>query len=551
MTQTLTPLRDTTRTIDWDELPARVRDIRDDIDLLDQALMMKHQSEWISIKSDIKVGDKGRRTGITFAEAHDDTITAASRKSAGGDNVYYIGDTKEKGLEFIGYCAKFARLIARAQGTGISDIEEFLFEDQDEDGKTKHITSYRIRFASGHRITALSSRPANIRGLQGIVVIDEAAFHPDVEGVLESATALLIWGGKIRIISTHNGKGNPFNQLIKDIGNGQYGEDAVVYRVTFDDAVANGLYERVCYMRNEKPTKEGKKKWYNRIRNAYGPRKAAMREELDAIPRDGNGVAIPGIWIENAMPEVRPILRLTLPDDFAEKPEAERKSWGEKWIEQELNPILKSLLKDRQHVFGMDFARHRHFTIITPAYITPLLKRVSPFVIELNNVPTRQQEQILWAMIEGLPNFRSGAIDATGPGQTIAEYTADKFGHAKIHQVNLSRRWYADNMRAYVDAFEDGSIELPKDENLSEDHRAVVEVDGIPMVPKLERKDLKDADLVRHGDGAIAGALMWFASMNRAAPMEFQSIAEKRSRWDSDPDSNDHDDYSTEKGGAW
>lgn len=53
---------------------------------------------------------------------------------------------------------------------------------------------------------ALSSRPENIRGLQGKVVIDEAAFHPNVQGVMEMATALLIWGGRISVISSHNGK---------------------------------------------------------------------------------------------------------------------------------------------------------------------------------------------------------------------------------------------------------------------------------------------------------------------------------------------------------
>lgn len=78
----------------------------------------------------------------------------------------------------------------------MSGIEEFLFEDQDDRGNSKHITAYRIRFSSGFQVTALSSRPANIRGLQGIVVIDEAAFHQDVQGVLDAATALLIWGAR-------------------------------------------------------------------------------------------------------------------------------------------------------------------------------------------------------------------------------------------------------------------------------------------------------------------------------------------------------------------
>lgn len=550
MIQVLAPLADTQRIVDWEELPPSVREIREGFDPLADGVLMAHQVEWLKLKATIKVARKGRRTGITFAEALGDTIIAASRKSAGGDNIYYIGDTKEKGLEFIGYAAKFSRLIAEAQHQGVSAIEQFLFEDQDEQGNTKYINAYRIRFASGFQIVALSSRPANIRGLQGIVVIDEAAFHADVEGVLNAATALLIWGGQIRIISSHNGVRNPFNQLIKDIEAGRYGDDAAVFGVTFDDAVANGLYERVCLMKGEAPTPEGKEKWYRRIRAAYGPRLAAMREELDAIPRDSGGVAIPGVWIERAMPEERPVLRLALDDDFAKRPEGERIEWGRDWIERYLNPVLPLLDGELTHVFGMDFARHRHFSVILPAAITKTLKRSAPFAIELANVPTRQQEQILWALITALPRFAGGAIDATGPGQTIAEYTADKFGSTRIHQVVLNRKWYAEWMPKFVESFQDATIELPRDKPLEDDMRAIEEIDGIPMVPRVDRKDLKDPDLFRHGDGAIAGALMWFASLNRAAPIEWTPAPSRGSRWD-DGVKDDDNDHRHEGGGAW
>lgn len=546
----LAPLADTERLVDWEELPPSVREIPHGFDPLVNGVLMQHQIEWIKIKSPIKVAPKGRRTGITFAEALDDTITAASRKSAGGDNIYYVGDTKEKGLEFIGYCAKFSRIIAEAQHQRVSAIEQFLFEDQDDNGNTKHITAYRIRYASGFQIVALSSRPANIRGLQGIVVVDEAAFHADVEGVLNAATALLIWGGQIRVISSHNGVRNPFNQFVKDIESGRYGDDAAVFRVTFDDAVANGLYERVCFMKGETPTPAGKEKWYKRIRAGYGPRTAAMREELDAIPRDSGGVAIPGVWIERAMPEERPVLRLALPDDFANRPEGERIAWGKDWIERYLNPVLPLLDKELEHVFGMDFARHRHFSVILPAAITRTLKRSVPFAIELANVPTRQQEQILWALIAALPRFAGGAIDATGPGQTIAEYTADKFGVTRIHQVDLSRKWYAQWMPKFVESFQDATTELPRDKGLEDDMRAIEEIDGIPMVPKVERKDIKDPELYRHGDGAIAGALMWFASLNRSAPIEWTPAPPRAARWDG-PDRDDDNDYRYGGAGAW
>lgn len=530
---TLAPLKDVQRIVEWEELPVRAREVPANWNSLAGGVLLRHQAEAISLEGDIIAIPKGRRTGITYGFAHKGTIVAASRKSAGGDNVFYIGDTKEKGLEFIGYCAKFARVIAEAQGQGISSIEQFLFEDQDEKGNSKYITAYRIRFASGFQICALSSRPANIRGLQGMVIIDEAAFHPDVQGVIEAATALLIWGGKIIVISSHNGKKNPFNQFCVDIEKGLYGEDAKVFRITFDQAVENGLYERVCLMKGETPTPEGKKKWYTKIRNSYGPRKAAMREELDAIPRDGGGVCIPGVWIERAMKQERPILRLVCDDDFGHKSEEYREKWGADWIQTNLKPLCKLLDPKAEHVFGQDFARHRHCSVITPLEIASNLTRVAPFVIELYNVPTRQQEQILWHMIDALPNFRGGAMDATGPGQTLAEFTAGRYriqtGDDKpvsmIHEITLNRQWYGAWMPKMVRGFEDDNYDIPRDLQLENDLRAVEEIDGIPMIPKVEKKDLKDPELFRHGDFAVSLVMGEYAALNKRIyiPIEFKT----------------------------
>lgn len=531
------PLADTQRTIDWDELPARARAIPKSFDLRTSGVLMTHQSAWIQLTQTAKIAvcEKGRRAGITLATAWTDTITAATAKEAGGDDIWYMADTREKGLEYIGYCAKFAQVIARGQVTA---IEQHIFEDQRDNGSSKNITAYRLRFASGFRITALASRPENVHGLQGIINLDEAALHRDVSHVLESATALLIWGGKIRIWSTHRGKKNAFNQLVKDVKAGLYGKDAQHIRISFDDAVENGLFERLCHMRGTVPTQKDKKEWYNSIRMAYGPRTAAMREELDVIPRDGSGVSIPGIWIENAMPEERPVLRLVLPDEFADRPESERKRWCKDWIERHLTPVLKAHIDPgKRYAIGMDFARHRHFSVILPAEIMPNLHRRCPFVIELANVPTRQQEQILWALLDYLNNW-TFAGDAGGPGQTLMEYTGDRYGAAdikdpskggRVHQIQLSRKWYAEWMKLWIDSFEDGTATYPRDLSLETDFRAVEDIDGIPMVPKAEKRDIKEPELFRHGDGAIAAVLMWYASINKAAPIDFQSTGARSS----------------------
>lgn len=522
MAAVIKPLASTLRTLEWDDLPASVREIPEGFNPLDDGILMKHQRDAAALRAAIIAIPKGRRTGITFGTMLDKTLVAAARKSAGGDNVYYIGDTKEKGLEAIGYVAKFSRIIAQAQGQGVSGVEEFLFEDQDENGKTKHITAYRIRFASGFQVCALSSRPANIRGLQGHVVIDEAAFHPDVQGVLDAATALLIWGGQIAVISSHNGKNNPFNQFCKDIEAGRYGADAVVMKVTFDDAVANGLYERVCMMKGTTPTKEDKAAWYSKIRNGYGVRKAAMREELDAIPRDGNGVSLPGVWIEAAMvlPPER-VLRLALDDDFVLKTPLERESIVADWIDRYLNPLLDQLDQKLIHVSSHDYARHRDFSVWGATAIASGMRRQLVLAIEMHKVPYAQQRQIVLHANKRLPKWSGSAIDATGAGAPLAEEVADEFGHSNVHQVNLNRAWYQEWMPRLIQAFEDGVQELPQDPNIASDLRCIEEVDGVPQIIKLRRKDLKDPELTRHGDSAVMLALAWFASMNLSVPIDY------------------------------
>lgn len=518
------PISSTLRIVEWDELPPRAREIPANFNPTAEGVLMLHQRQVVALKQSIIAIPKGRRTGITFAVMLRKTLVAAASKEAGGDNVYYIGDTKEKGLEAVGYCARFARTIAKAQGE-VSGIEEFLFEDQDpETGKTRHITAYRIRFASGFQVCALSSRPANIRGLQGHVVIDEAAFHQNVQDVLDAASALLIWGGQITVISSHNGKKNPFAQFCRDIEAGRYGEDAIVVTITFDTAVANGLYERVCWMKGETPTAEGKAKWYAKIRNGYGVRKAAMREELDAIPRDGNGVCLPGVWIDQAMslPADR-VLRLALDDDFVRRPPESREAWVKDWIKRYLDPLLSQLDPNTRHVFSHDYARHRDFSSWGGHAITDSMRRQCVLSIEMHKVPFTQQKQITWHAIRALPKRCGGAMDATGSGESLAEVTADEFGHDHVHQVTLNRGWYGTWMPKFIQGFEDGMIDLPQDANMDQDLRAIEEIDGIPMINKLRRADLKDPDLQRHGDSAVMLALGWFASLHLSYPIEYMS----------------------------
>ena len=168
-------------------------------------ILLPYQQRWIADRAPIKVCEKSRRIGITWAEAADAALDAAGRN---GTDWWYIGYNKDMAREFIEDAAGWARRFNQAARA----IEEIAIEDEDKD-----ILAFRIRFASGNKIVALSSRPSNLRGKQGVAVIDEAAFHEHLPSLIKAALAFTMWGGRVHVISTHFGAGNAFNELIADI----------------------------------------------------------------------------------------------------------------------------------------------------------------------------------------------------------------------------------------------------------------------------------------------------------------------------------------------
>jgi phage FluMu gp28-like protein len=492
--------------------------IPSDLNPFAEGILMKHQVEWVEDRSDLKLGEKGRRTGITFAESLDDTLIAAASREAGGDNVFYIGDTKEKGREFIGYVAHFGRIVAKE----LVEVEEFLFEDRRDDGTSSFISAYRVRFASGYRVEALSSRPENIRGLQGVVVIDEAAFHKDVRLVLDAVNALLIWGGKIRVISTHNGVLNPFNDLIREAKAGK--TPFSLHFIPFQKAVENGLFRRVCAIKGRPWSAEAEAEWEAKIRGAYGPRTAAMHQELDCVPAEAEGAALTRVQIEACMKDGLPIVRWGQDDAFKNAPAEIRKATALDFCDARLKPILDRLDKGCRHVFGEDFARSGDLTAIKVLEVGRTLIRRAVLLVELRNVPFDQQRDVLFYVVDRLPRMAGGMLDATGNGAYLAEVAAQKYGSTVI-EVKLSTEWYRQNMPPYIEAFSDGTIVLPRDEDVLRDHQALQYVGGIIKVP--DDHSAKGADgQNRHGDTAVAGALAYAASRADFQEYDYRPIVQ-------------------------
>ena len=460
-------------------------------------------------QSQVKVSEKSRRIGLTWTEAGDRALAAATTGRGGMDG-WYIGYNKDMALEFIEAAAAWARRFNQAA----KHLEEIAIDDERAD-----ILAYRIRFASGHKIVALSSRPSNLRGKSGCAVIDEAAFHEDLAGLLKAALAFTMWGGLVRVISTHNGADNAFNGLVNEIRAGRLPYS--LHRTTFDDALAEGLYKKISQYRGLEWTEESEQEWRREIIEFYGDNAS---EELFCVPRAASGSYLSAILIEARMCEGVPVLRYEVPTEFGARSEEVRRSETEAWCEDNLAGALGALDPKLASCFGEDFGRSGDLTVIWPLQIARDLVRRTPFIVELRNVPFRNQEQILFYIVDRLPRLIAGAMDARGNGQYLAETAAHRYG-ARIAQVMLSEAWYRENMPRYKAAFEDGTIAIPRDADVLWDHRAIVLERGVAKV--AERRAGQDGK-GRHGDSAIAGALAYFASREGAHALAYTPVAEGR-----------------------
>lgn len=468
-------------------------------------VLLPYQKIWIADESPLKIAEKSRRTGITWAEAADAALTASKTKTAGGCHHFYVGSNKEMAREFIDAVAMWAKAFNKAAG----EIQEEVFTD-DED---KAILTFVVYFASGFKVQALSSNPSNLRGMQGNVTIDEAAFHDRLAEVLKAAMALTMWGAKVRLISTHNGVDNLFNQLINDSRAGR--KDYSIHTISLDDACRHGLYRRICQVKGTPWTSEAEESWKAGLLKATATEEDAL-EEYFCVPKQSSGVYIKRTLIERAMQPDILILRFTAPKDFELQSEETRKAVAEIWCEENLKPCLEALDRSCRHVLGEDFARKGDLSVFVPLAIATNLRKRVPFAVELVNAPYETQRQILFYLLLGLHRFTAAAFDATGNGGYLAEAARLRWGASMIECVMLNDPWYREWMPKLKAEFEDDNLVIPRHADVQDDLGKIQVINGVPKIDK--GKNTGQGGQQRHGDFAVALAMAVRASWMEGAP---------------------------------
>jgi len=197
-----------------------------------------YQRRWLENRSRFKCAMFARQTGKSFTttlEIVDDCLEA---EAAGRRTRWVILSRGE-------------RQAREAMNEGVKrhlQAFEAGFDALDFDWKGEGGSTYKaleVVLPGGSRITALPANPDTARGFSANVFLDEFAFHQDSRAIWRALFPVVSAGWKLRVVSTPNGKGNKFFELMT-------GTDSTWYRQSVDihQAVADGLPRDIAELRS-------------------------------------------------------------------------------------------------------------------------------------------------------------------------------------------------------------------------------------------------------------------------------------------------------------
>ena len=398
--------------------------------------LLPYQARWVKDPAGLKVIEKARRIGISWAEAYDAVMHAGSE---GGGNVYYQAYNLEMTRGFIEDCAGWAQRLQSKAGA----LGETLME---QEGRA--VRAFRIAFPSGNEILAMTSAPRAFRskGRPGdLAIVDEAAFVDDLGEVLKAALAFRVWGGRAHVISTHNGEANPFATLCREIGEGA--RPGTLHRTTLKEALAQGLFRRIVEEQSRPWSAAAEAEWEGALRAEYG---AHAGEELDCIPTAGGGA-----WL--AWEAIR-----ACEDPTAGDPAA---------------------FAGGAATVGVDVARRRDL------WVAAVLEQVGDvlWLRELavrQGIPFSQQRAIVGDLAARYRPVRI-AVDQTGMGEAVVEQLQEDLGRTVVEGVLMTGPRRLDVASALREAVEDRRLRIPPDGELRRDLHAVRAEAGPTGAPRL------------------------------------------------------------------
>lgn len=395
-----------------------------------EALLLPYQKRWVIDASRLKIMEKSRQIGISWASA----CALVRRKGTAGARLDAWVSSRDdlQARLFLQDCAAFADLYQLA-------AKELGMQFLDDEKRHK---AYLLEFASGCRINSMSSNPDAQAGKRGDRLLDEFALHLDPRKLYAIAYPGITWGGQLEIVSTHRGSHNFFADLVREVREKGNPKGFSLHRVTLEDALNEGfLYKLQAKLPAADPRQDmDETDYYNFIRAGCADEESFLQEYM-CVPADDASAFLPYDLIASC--------------EYRE---------GDEW------QVPTDRLKAPVYV-GVDVGREHDLTVIAVAEKSGGRYCVRQ-LIELQKMPFSEQEKQLYAILDN-PAVLRCCIDATGLGMQFAERAAQRYGTYRVEGVKFTAPRKEAMAYPLKAAFEDRNILIPYDKNLRADLRSI------------------------------------------------------------------------------
>lgn len=440
-----------------------------------EAIFLPFQSRWIQDASRLKLMEKSRQIGISWATAYG----AAERVAAQGarhDEWVSSRDDIQARL-FIEDCKLWAGLMNMAA----QDLGEVVIDPKDK------LTAYVLQFASGRRIHSMSSNPDAQAGKRGSRILDEFALHRDQRKMWAIAYPGITWGGCMEIVSTHRGSNSFFNGLIREAREKGNPKKLSLHRVTLQDALDQGfLYTLQQALPADAEQQDMDEAAYFDFIKHGAADDESFDQEYMCIPADDDSK-----FIEYEL--------ITGCEYVAGLP----------W-EREVTDTFAGRL-----FCGVDIGRKKDLTVL---WVVEQLGDVlyTRKVIALERMRKSAQEDIIYPWFAICDRI---CIDSTGLGIGWADDAQDKFGEHRVEPVNFSGQVKEALAYPLKGRMEDRALRIPDDQTIRADLRKVQKVTTAAGNIRFVAESTPDG----HADRFWALALATHAASDPAAPIEYMS----------------------------
>lgn len=397
-------------------------------------LLLAYQARWVKDRSRLKLCEKSRQIGWTWATAYE-LVTRKGLQDARLDAWISSRDEIQARL-FLEDCKAFAAMLQIAA----EDLGEKVIDD-------KGHSAYVLAMANGLRLHSMSSNPDAQAGKRGDRVLDEFALHPDPRKLYAIAYPGITWGGSMQIFSTHRGSANFFNHLIREIREAGNPKGFSLHRVTLQDALDEGfLYKLQAKLPAEDERQEmDEAEYFDFIRKGCADEETFQQEYM-CVPADDASAFIEYELLDRC-----------------------RYSAGERW-EWTWDEAEAARAAGSDLYYGLDIGRKSDLTAFILIEKVGTLHNVRKR-IDLKKVAFSDQEATLYPW---MALARRGCIDATGLGMQFAERAAQRFGKGRAEEVTFTGPVKEELAYPVRSAFEDRAIRIGfEDKALVADIRAI------------------------------------------------------------------------------